>query len=298
VRATRLAVVLACLFAATAGAQPRCYGAASRDPRHPCHNARLDHQVTPTPAEAVLTPNVACAEVGVEGMPDACVVGAAVPAETVAVLGDSHGMHWRAAMRAVARRKRWRVVEHALGHCPFTFALQATTPEGAGGQWCVAYDQSVIDWLAAHPEIHRVFVANKSRVTMVESGIAYREAGDLQALRALPASVARIYVIRDIPLDRTTSHRCVEKALARHQAPGPRCAVPRSALVQDPTASAARQLSVRGARVIDLTRFFCSERKCFPVVGGVLTHKDRDHMTREFSATLAPYLERAVHAAG
>jgi hypothetical protein len=264
----------------------------------PCHNPRLDRRVTPRPAGAEFTPNVACASVGVEGMPDACVVGASAPVETVVLLGDSHGDHWRAAMKALALRRNWRVVELALGHCPFTFALQAVTPEGAGGQWCVDYDHTVVDWLAAHPEISRVFVSNKSRVTMVEKGFAYRTAGDQQALSSLPASVTRIYVLRDVPVERLTAHSCVERAIARHRAPGRRCETARSLLVRDPTASAARRLYARGARVIDLTHFFCSERECFPVVGGVLTHKDRDHMTRAFSATLGPYLARGVHAAG
>jgi SGNH domain-containing protein len=198
----------------------------------------------------------------------------------------------------MALRKHWQVIELALGHCPFTFALQAVTPEGAGGEWCVDYDHSVVGWLAAHPEIGRVFVSNKSRVTMVVKGFAYRTAKDQEALSALPASVTRIYVLRDIPMDRTTSHRCVATGVKRHQALGPRCAIPRSLLVRDPTAAAARRLYARGARVIDLTDFFCSRRACFPVVGGVLTHKDRDHMTAAFSATLGPYLARAVDAAG
>lgn len=293
-----LAAALVCLFAATADAKPRCYGAASRDPSRPCHNARLDRTVTPTPFRAEFTPNVPCASVGVDGMPDACVFGAGASGETVVLLGDSHGMHWRAAMKGLALREHWRVIELALGHCPFTFAVQALTPEGAGGQWCVAYDHGVVDWLAANPGISKVFLSNKSRVTMVVKGFAYRTANDLQALSALPASVARIYVLRDIPMDKTTSHSCVEQAVARRRAPGTHCAVPRSRLVRDPTASAARRLYARGARVIDLTDFFCSQRDCFPVVGGVLTHKDRDHMTSAFSATLGPYLARAVDSAG
>jgi len=38
--------------------------------------------------------------------------------------------------------------------------------------------------------------------------------------------------------------------------------------------------------------FQCSARFCFPVIGGVLVHKDIDHITRTFAETLAPYLQR------
>jgi hypothetical protein len=50
-------------------------------------------------------------------------------------------------------------------------------------------------------------------------------------------------------------------------------------------------------RAIDLTRFMCGRTRCFPVVGGVLVHKDIGHLTRVFSTTLGPYLLRAVDAA-
>jgi hypothetical protein len=46
--------------------------------------------------------------------------------------------------------------------------------------------------------------------------------------------------------------------------------------------------------VVDLTPHFCGRRRCFPVVGGVLVHKDTDHLTRRFSRTLGPYLLRAT----
>ena len=65
------------------------------------------------------------------------------------------------------------------------------------------------------------------------------------------------------------------------------------ALVTDPSISAAQQLKARFTP-IDLTNFFCDERDCFPVVGGVLVHKDVDHLTQDFAATLGPYLLRAL----
>src|SRR5207247_1010961 len=57
-------------------------------------------------------------------------------------------------------------------------------------------------------------------------------------------------------------------------------------------AAAARELGPPRAQVIDLTTFQCSARFCFPVIGGVLVHKDIDHITRTFAETLAPYLLR------
>jgi hypothetical protein len=47
--------------------------------------------------------------------------------------------------------------------------------------------------------------------------------------------------------------------------------------------------------VIDLSRYMCGRRKCFPVVGGVLVHKDVGHITRLFATTLGPYMLRAIN---
>jgi len=47
-------------------------------------------------------------------------------------------------------------------------------------------------------------------------------------------------------------------------------------------------------RSVDLTRFFCDRRRCFPVVGGALTLKDTTHITAVFSRSLGPFLRRAV----
>jgi hypothetical protein len=52
----------------------------------------------------------------------------------------------------------------------------------------------------------------------------------------------------------------------------------------------------RRVRLVDLTRFFCDARRCFPVIGGVLVNKDVTHVTAVFGATLGPYLLRQVDA--
>jgi hypothetical protein len=155
----------------------------------------------------------------------------------------------------------------------------------------VAYNRKVIEYLAAHPEITRVFVSNNARLPMAERGIAYRLEGDTAALRALPSSVRDVWVLRDPPTDRAASHDCVDRSL-RLKRSFTRCAVPRKrALVRDPTVESALRV---GRKVIDLTPFFCSSRSCFPVVGGVLVHKDQDHLTQDFARTLGPYVLRSL----
>ncbi len=81
--------------------------------------------------------------------------------------------------------------------------------------------------------------------------------------------------------------------MARRADAGRVCAMPRRlVLSEDPAAAAAR--GVARARVVDLTRVFCGPELCPAVIGGVLVHKDRHHLTLAFSRTLGPLLDRAL----
>jgi hypothetical protein len=68
----------------------------------------------------------------------------------------------------------------------------------------------------------------------------------------------------------------------------------RKAIDRDAAVVAAQRVGAPRAQVVDLTRFFCGSRWCFPVIGGALVHKDEHHMTTTFVTTLGPYLLREV----
>jgi hypothetical protein len=295
-----LTVAAALLFGAVAStAAPRCFGAAARDAERDCHNPRLRLVVRPTPDEAEITPNLACTREQVSEVLDECAYGvrAAKASETVVMAGDSHAAHWRAAMAVVARRKSWHVVEVARPHCPLSTALP-DSGEPISSR-CVAWNGQVADWLADHPEVRTVFVAANAQAPVVvpagQTEYATRVDGFVRSWSALPVSVQRIIVIRDNPTDRTKTHDCVRRAIKRRVPAGPACRTRRRVVLpRDAAITAARRLHARGARVVDLTRYFCGRRHCLPVVGGVLVHKDVDHLTQQFAKTLGPFLLRRI----
>jgi hypothetical protein len=256
-------------------------------------------KVTPTPTQALLTPNLACRSEAVSGVVELCAFGmpAAEAAETVVVVGDSHAAHWRAALAAVAQAKRWRVLELGTPHCPLSLATPDSGP--AVAESCPAWNQQVIEWLAAHPELRTVFVSANARAPIVvpqgRTELAERIDGYVRAWQSLPTSVQHILVLRDVPMDQLKTQPCIRRAMTRRKPAGRTCAVSRRfALPPDAEIAAANRLRARGARVIDLTRHFCGRRYCFPVVGGVLVHRDADHLTQLFARTLGPFLLRRV----
>jgi hypothetical protein len=286
-----------------AAASPPCFGAASRDMQHPCHNRALRLTVVPAPEEAPHLPNSPCARVRSAG-PRVCEFG--VPAgeatATVAVVGDSHAGHWRGALEGVAQAKRWHGLSITHTSCPLSKALR-DLPEPKRSR-CAQWKREAFAWFPQHPEVSTVFVAGLSGGTGVvpDRGASQFEtsmAGYRAAWDALPATVRRIVVIRDTPkgLAHGRTRRCIERALARRRSPGLACARRRSgALDPDPAFSAAVRLKSTRVQTVDMTDLFCGHRWCDPVIGGALVLRDQNHLTGTYSGTLGPFLLRAVDA--
>jgi hypothetical protein len=285
--------LLALLFAMAApGAQaPPCFGAAARDPERACSNDALERTVSPSPARARTLPNSPCRTIET-GSPPVCQFGPVSGTETFALVGDSHAGHWRAAFQYVANAKNWSGLSITRSSCPLQKALRDLR-EPRRTQ-CRRWKDDVFAWFAAHPEVRTVFVAGLSGGSGVvpsprRSRFATSVQGYLDAWAALPGR--RIVVLRDTPRFKGDTDVCVSRAARRREQVGTTCAVSRRfALGRDPAIVAAGRA---GLETLDLTPFFCGAR-CYPVIGGALVVRDANHMTGTYSATLGPYVLRAL----
>lgn len=283
----------------------RCFGAASRDPAGPpCSQPRLRLAVVPTPDEALLIPDWFCTVDQRSDELRVCGVGApAAPGRrAIALIGDSHAASMRSAVDALARRRGWQAFVLAHAGCTFSRAIRAWNAESRAS--CERWKAEVLAWLAAHPEVDTVLVTSYvfEDPPMIAAPGRSRfatEVGGFAAMwRAIPATVRRVFVIRDVPHAPLASPDCIDRAMRRHRPPGPSCAYARKAfLPPDPAASATRALRSPRYRLVDLTPLMCGPRRCLPVVGGALVHRDTHHLTQTFSATLAPFILRAMDRA-
>ena len=281
-------------------APPPCFGAAARDPRRRCARAARRRTVVPSPLAAQRAPNAPCWPVGQEGLLYKCQFGVrlADSARSIALVGDSHASHWRAALDPVADRRRWRAISIARSSCPFRAGVPAL-PEPERST-CLRWARQVPAWFRRNPEFSTVVVAQfaGARVETPPGADVFETqvAAYTSAWRSLPRSVRRIVVLRDTPRMRRANGTlaCVERAMDAERDAAQVCRRPRDvALPPDPAAEAARRMGGR-VKVVDLTRLMCGPRWCPAVVGGALVHKDSNHMTSVFAATLAPYLERRL----
>jgi hypothetical protein len=229
-----------------------------------------------------------------------CAFGATSSAKppTIALIGDSHASHWRAAVDVVARTAGSRAVSITRSGCPFSTA-QVIIPSSEQAVTCRRWNGEVLAWLKRHAEVTTVFLSQRAHAKYVAlrgatSNFDTAVRGDAARYRALPATVTSVVVIRDTPVSSSMAEDCVRRAYARGQNVAMRCARARAKAVgRDPAVKAARQLRGR-VHVLDMTPFFCSSTACYPVVGGALVHKDIDHITTVFARTLGPFMVSKV----
>ena len=286
--------------ASAAAKPPRCFGAAARDPLTRCVNPALRLTVRPTPENALLAPNSPCRPTPNNTAPFRCVFG--IPAAEarnapIALIGDSHASHWRAALEPVARQTGRVGTSMVRTGCAYSKLVTAL--DGAQRGRCIRWVRHVRRWLTRHPKVTTIFISTRSslrsEVAPGRSMFAAQVAAYQRAWADLPATVKRVVIIRDVPTNNARSNACIEEARRKKLRAGVSCALARNRILKpDPAAVAARRLGSPRVVVVDLTDFMCSPRLCLPVIGGALVHKDIDHMTAAFATTLAPYLHRRL----
>ena len=296
--AALLAAALAVPAAASTPSAARCVGAAAMDPVRPCVNRSLI--VEPRPDAVARVPYTYCHRVRGQRDPDVCTFGtrSSRARRHVALIGDSHALHWRAALDGVARARRWHGYSITAPACFYSEAAHAL-PVGLR-EPCAAWFEQVRSWLAAHAEVSTIVITQNAPTPIVvapgESVLSVKSAGFQRAWTALPAHVRRVFVIRDTPRVTRATFDCVRRVIRGRRARAKvACSFPRSrALLDDPSVDAVKALRSPRYRTIDMSDFFCGSRRCYPVIGGILVHRDEDHVNPIYARTLGPYLLRAI----
>ena len=272
-----------------------CFGAAARNPGGACIDPGLTRTVFPTPDDALLEPNAPCIPYGRANLLFPCHFGAnrAATTDTVALIGDSHATHWRAAVDIVAESRNWPAISITRSGCPFS-AARVILPK-AQMLTCQRWNRELMAWLQRHPDVATVFLSHRSKAQFIRKrGVSNFETavrGHMALWRKLPATIKDIFVIRDPPRSSAAAVDCVRRTLARKEPSAVLCARARTrSLRRDPAVTAARRLGSPRVKVLDMTRFFCDSTRCYPVVGGALVHKDATHLTAIFARTLGRFM--------
>jgi len=263
-----------------------CFGAPAMEDRAKCPEALTALPVAAiTKADAPWAPTPGCRGTRSDPSVRACYWGTGEPSRVVALVGDSHAEHWRGALHRIAKAKNWQVIEMFAGGCPATYARSVIFERRSrDGDVCPNWTTKATAKLKAlaPDDIITTAYVQQNVFEPADSGPDGFERVWQEWL-----GFTRVTVLRDIP---TTGNRNGPQCLAVNAGKSQACSNPRSrVLIDDDMMRAARPMR-REVNLVDLSDYFCDVGRCYAVVGGASVYYDYDHMSMQFSASLASAL--------
>ena len=218
------------------------------------------------------------------------------PALRVALAGDSHAGQWLAAMRGAADRGEWSLDTFLRSGCGLSVAAE----RGVGGQArCADWNADVLDRLVKGGYDLVVVSVRSSRVgggSLTASEADAEAAAIGRAWEVLERAGISVVAIRDTPQPVSAGifdlPECVDSATDAAR----ECSFDEdTALVTDPQVEATQRIPA--TRLVDMSRYFCTDGVCPPVVGRALVYSDGHHITATYSESLAGFLGEEIDAA-
>ena len=216
-----------------------------------------------------------------------CEYGADSASKHVALVGDSHAVHWLPAFEEASAREGWRFSGITKDSCAFTDVMVQYGRRGAPGRdyiECKLWMEQVLVWLSdARPDVLVISYSPRHRV----EGAAYLDAqegvgaGTARLARAVRQMGIQVVAIRHTPWNVKDIPSCV----SANESDWQKCATSTSEAfwpaALDYAAGADTQL-----HLLDFRDVFCEGGVCNPVIGNVLVYRDSHHLTATFSRTL------------
>jgi len=267
-----------------------CFGAPAMENLAKCPDALTAMPVAAiTKADAPWNPEPGCRGTSSDPWAVTCYWGRGKPSRVVALVGDSHAEHWRGALHRIAKAENWQIIEMFAGGCPATLASSVSFEHRPRhGDVCSAWTTKASAKLKAlgPDDIITTAYAQQNVFEPANSG-----PDGFERVWRDWLGFTRVTVLRDIP---TTGGRNGPQCLAVNSPEPLACSNQRSkVLIDDDMMRAARSMRSQ-VNLVDLSAFFCDARRCYAAIGGSSVYYDGDHMSMQFSATLASALLRRM----
>jgi len=210
----------------------------------------------------------------------------------VALVGDSHAGHWEPAVEEIADQQDWAVTTYVRSACPITTvrATGSSDHDDACSKW---NDAVLTDLAAKHYDA--VIVASASYTAFPRTARSSPEeeavTGYSGAWDRMQATGARVVALEDNPDPTAAGIADIDACVSEHADDLGPCLFPRPGDDADPQVEAGSRAEVP---VVDTTDFFCNNRVCSPIIGGVLVYQDRTHITATYADSIAPFLGKRL----
>ncbi|WP_062519037.1 SGNH hydrolase domain-containing protein [Demequina silvatica] len=208
----------------------------------------------------------------------------------VALVGDSHAAHWFPAVKILANQNGWDLTIHLKQSCPWNVEAQTWTGTKLR-ESCATWNASVQQRLLRDKPT--LILTSAIYGSAYGEGAAAKEAavdGYARTWRALARAGSRVIPIIDNPVASTQALEC----LVKNEPAVRKCGTPRDVAFARPNMLGLAAARVKAVTPANLSRMFCTETRCPAAIGSVVVYRNENHLTKTFSRTLAPYLERRI----
>lgn len=205
------------------------------------------------------------------------------------VAGDSHAAQWVSALTEVAKREGWRLEVATKSTCPLTAASISLANVG-NYEACTRWNESAMSYLEGPDRPDVLVHTNSVYTTAVQGGEEAFIKGGIEVIERARAAGVKVVALRDTPRPSVNVAECVEANQSSLSA----CAFDRAGSLAASDQSQAMMVSATNISRIDLTDWICPRDSCAPVIGGILVWRDSNHLTNEYSRTLATPLAEEI----
>jgi peptidoglycan/LPS O-acetylase OafA/YrhL len=223
-----------------------------------------------------------------------CVFGDPKATRNVALVGNSHAIHWLPALQQVALAEHFKITTFFSEQC-FATTVRIKFPTPAETENCLRWGQQVLK-ATTTGAFDLVLTSERTYMSPVGGGNSDKvfQQGYSDYVKSWVNAGRRVLVLRDVPHPATTVAN-VPNCVAQHRQQLTACQGSRSSWVlNDPLADAVLAMKSTKAQVANLTDWFCTQTTCPPVIGGALVYVDGSHITATYARTLAPVLSPIV----
>lgn len=206
---------------------------------------------------------------------DICRLGDTSSSRVVVVLGDSQAGTWMPAVAAVARAQHVAVVPLVKPGC-FVSRVHTNLPGwpcASWYRWALSHDK------ALHPVATIVMF-------LLSEPLQQHPASTVSDVRSVLSQVTNGVYFADHPSQSQEPDTCIYKAganMGKCSARVPSTYVPLMKAL-------ARMTALTHHPAIPTVQWFCADGICPMVIDNTLVTRDKDHMTKQYSAALAPLL--------
>lgn len=273
--------------------------AALADPQYDWRKERLD-ELSPMPQNArndlAEAYNQDCFQRLAGVQVATCSYGSESPQRpTVALVGDSHAVHWFPTFERLADQGAIYFVGIAKSSCALAlepiYDANQRRPYGECAEW----SQHVVDWLGElKPDL---VIISQSSNHVVRPGAAVEQTEEMAAAQRSAFTRLQSYnipvaAIRPTPWLAQVPADCLLETLNWAST----CATPaRSAIRPDALTASAAALNLP---IIETQQWFCLNDECPPVIGGVIVYRDRHHLTATYARTLTSEMGKSLLSLG